>query len=98
MKECLQVSVCVGADVVEFSSAAISNFQATPERVLPVKLCKLAANNDVEGMKALLKKSPNAIALSDYDKRHALHLAAEEGHFEGACVRACVTPSSVYYL
>ena len=43
-------------------------------------LCAAARANDVENIRRILKKEPDAIAGSDYDLRSALHVAASEGH------------------
>ena len=50
-----------------------------------MKLCKLAAQGDVEGLRQLLDSTAtpaNAVNSADYDSRHPLNLAAEEGHLD----------------
>eukprot|EP00019_Armaparvus_languidus_P005129 CAMPEP_0168596482 /NCGR_PEP_ID=MMETSP0420-20121227/10044_1 /TAXON_ID=498008 /ORGANISM="Pessonella sp." /LENGTH=591 /DNA_ID=CAMNT_0008633049 /DNA_START=69 /DNA_END=1844 /DNA_ORIENTATION=+ len=55
------------------------------DTAIPFIMCSLAATGDTDAIQKFLKEHQNTqdvVNKADYDKRTALHLAAEEGHME----------------
>lgn len=49
-------------------------------------MCSTVASGQLEAVKRLLQRWPQALYVFDYDKRTALHIAAMQGDLDMVCV------------